>query len=115
MIDLPMNIVLLGSNMNKVGSMGRGRCSSSSLISTGAWIGASISKMTFLPTRKIPPFSLQHILSNLGSLNTLIPSSRGLEIIGTLNHLMLWGRKSLSSCLRPQLELWLNKMEHRSS
>jgi hypothetical protein len=46
MIDLPMNIVLLGSNMNKVGSMGRGRCSSSSLISTGAWIGALISKMT---------------------------------------------------------------------
>jgi hypothetical protein len=28
----------------------------------------------------------------LESLTTPIPSSRGLEIVGTLNHLTLWGR-----------------------
>jgi hypothetical protein len=61
MVDLPVNIVLLGSNRNRVGSTGRGRCSCSSLISTGAWIGASLSEMTLLPTSKTPPFSLQHI------------------------------------------------------
>jgi hypothetical protein len=59
MIDLSMNIVLLGSNRNRVGSMGRGRCSC--LISTGVWIGASVSEMTLLPTSKTPPLSLQHI------------------------------------------------------
>jgi hypothetical protein len=47
-------------------------------------------------------------------MNTLIPSSRGLEIIGALNHLMLLGRKSLSSCLWLWLEMWLSKTEHRS-
>jgi hypothetical protein len=109
MVDLPMNIVLLGSNRNRVGPMGRGRYSCSSLISTRAWIGASVSKMTLLSTSKTPLFSLQHSWSNLGPLNTLIPSSRSLEIVGELNHMMLRGRKSLSSYLR------LSKMEHRSS
>jgi hypothetical protein len=42
MIDSPTGVVLLGSNRNKVGSTGRGRCSYSRLIDTSAWIGASI-------------------------------------------------------------------------
>jgi hypothetical protein len=111
----PMSIVLLGSNRNIVGSTGRSRCSYSSLISTGAQIGASVSQMTLLPTSKTPPFSLQHVCSSFGPLNTLISSNRGLRIVGVLNHLMLWGRKSLSSYLRSRLELRLNRMEHRSS
>jgi hypothetical protein len=53
-------------------------------------------------------------LGSLGSLNTLIPSSRSLEVVGALNHLTLWGRISLSSCLCPWLKLRLSRMEHRS-
>jgi hypothetical protein len=34
MIDSPMGVVLLGSNRNKVGSTGRGRCSYSRLTDT---------------------------------------------------------------------------------
>jgi hypothetical protein len=34
MIDFPMGVVVLGSNRNRVGSMGRGRCSYSGLIGT---------------------------------------------------------------------------------
>jgi hypothetical protein len=115
MVDLPMNIVLLGSNRNRIGTMGRGRCSCSSLISMDAQIGASVSKMALLLISKTPPFSLQHVSSSLDPLNTLIPSSRGLEIVGALNHLMLQGRKSLSSCLWLRLKLRLGRMEHRSS
>jgi hypothetical protein len=36
MIDSPMGVVLLGSNRNRVGSIGRSRCSCSGLISTSA-------------------------------------------------------------------------------
>jgi hypothetical protein len=36
MIDSPMGVVLLGNNRNRVGSMGRGRCSYSGLIDTSA-------------------------------------------------------------------------------
>jgi hypothetical protein len=36
MIDSPMGLVLLGSNRNRVGSTGRGRCSYSGLIGTSA-------------------------------------------------------------------------------
>jgi hypothetical protein len=36
MIDSSMGVVLLGSNRNRVGSMGRGRCSYSGLIDTSA-------------------------------------------------------------------------------
>jgi hypothetical protein len=115
MVDLPMNVVLLGSNRNRVGSMSRGRCSSSSLISTGVWIGASTSIMSLLSTVVAPMIILQRVLGSLGPLNTLTPSSRSLEIVGVLNHLTLWGRKSLSSCLRPRLRLWLSRTEHRSS
>jgi hypothetical protein len=109
--------VLLGSNRNRVGSMGRGRgrCSSSSLTSTGVWIGASVGIMSLLSTIIAPMISSQWVLGSLGPLNTLIPSNRGLEIVGTLNHLMLRGRKSLSSCLRPRFRLWPNRTEHRSS
>jgi hypothetical protein len=54
--------------------------------------------------------SLLQVLGSLGPLNTLIPSTRSLEIIGALNHLMLWGRESLSSCLWSGLKLWLPMM-----
>jgi hypothetical protein len=97
MVDSPMSIVLLGSNKSRVASTGRGRCSSSSLIGTGARIGASIGIMSFLSIVVAPTISLQWVSGSLGHLNTLIPSSRSLEIVGALNHLMLWGRKSLSS------------------
>jgi hypothetical protein len=36
MIDSPMGVVLLGNNRNRVGSMGRGRCSYSGLIDMSA-------------------------------------------------------------------------------
>jgi hypothetical protein len=114
MVDFPTSIVLLGSNRNKVGSMGRGRCSYNWRLDAWTRVGASVSKMTLLSTSKTPPFNLQQVPSNLGSLSILIPSSRGLGIVGALNHLMMHGRKSLPSGLWPQLELWLSRMEHRS-
>jgi hypothetical protein len=115
MVDSPMSIVLLSSNRNKVGSTGRGRCSSSSLISTGALIGASVGMMSLLSIIVAPSISLQHVLGSLDSLNTLIPSSRSMGIIGALNHLTRRGRKSLSHWLWPRLGLRLNRMEHRSN
>jgi hypothetical protein len=50
MIDSPMGVVLLGSNRNRVGSMGRGRCSYSRLIDMSVQIGASIGAMSLLTT-----------------------------------------------------------------
>jgi hypothetical protein len=50
MIDSTMDVVLLGSNRKRVGSMGRGRCSYSRLIDTSVWIGASISVMSLFTT-----------------------------------------------------------------
>jgi hypothetical protein len=97
MIDSPMGIVLLGSNRNRVGSTGRGRCSCSRLIDTSVWIGASIGVMSMFTTVITPTISLLRVLGSLGSLNTLIPRSRSLEVVGALNHLTLWGRESLSS------------------
>jgi hypothetical protein len=108
MVDSPMSIVLLHSNKNRVGSISRGRCSSSSLISTGVRIGASVGIMS-------PMISLQWVLGSLHPLNTLIPSSRCLETIGVLNHSTLQGRKFLSSCLRPWLKVRLSRTEHRSN
>jgi hypothetical protein len=105
MIDSPTSIVLLGSNRNRVGSTSGGTCSSSSLIGTGAQIGASVGIMSLLSTVVAPMINLQWVLGSLGSLNTLIPSSRSLEIVGVLNHLTLQGGKSFSSCLRPWLKL----------
>jgi hypothetical protein len=91
MVDSPTSIVLLGSNRNRVGSTSWGRCSSSSLISMGERIGASVGVMSFFSTVVAPTISLQQVLGSLGPLNTLIPSSRSLEIVGALNHLTLWG------------------------
>jgi hypothetical protein len=99
MIDSPTGVVLLGSNRNRVGSTGRGRCSYSSLINTSAWIGVSIGVMSLFTTVIEPTISLLRVLGSLGSLNTLIPSNMSLEVVGALSHLTLRGRESLSSCL----------------
>jgi hypothetical protein len=107
MVDSPTNIVLLGSNRNRVGSTGRGRCNR--LISPGARIRASIRIMFLLFIVVAPTINLQWDLGSLDPLNTLIPSSRNLEIVRALNHLMLQGKKSLSGYL------WLSRTEHRSS
>jgi hypothetical protein len=115
MIDSPTGIVLLGSNRNRVGSTGRGKCSYSRLINKSAWIGALIGVMSLFTIVIAPTVSLLRVLDSLGSLNTLIPSSRSLEVVGALNHLTLCGRESLSSCLRPWLKLRLSRMKHRSS
>jgi hypothetical protein len=115
MIESPSSIVLFGSNRNRVGSTGRGRCNYSGLIGMSAQIGASVGVMSLFTTIVAPRINLLWVVGSLGPLNTLIPSSRSLEIIGVLNHLTLWGRESLSSCLRPWLKLWLSRMEHRSS
>jgi hypothetical protein len=115
MIDSPTGIVLLGNNRNRVGSTGRGRCSYSRLIDMSAWIGASIGVMSLFTTVIAPTVNLLWVLGSLGSLNTLIPSSRSLEVVGVLNHLTLWGRESLSSCQRPWLKLRLSRIKHRSS
>jgi hypothetical protein len=89
MVNSFMSIVLLGSNWNRVGYTGRGSCSGSSLISTGAWIGSLAGIMSLLSIIVAPTISLHRVLGSLGPLNTLIPSSRSLEIVGALNHLML--------------------------
>jgi hypothetical protein len=82
MIDSPTGVVLLGSNTNRVGSMGRGRCSCSGLLSMSARIGASVGVMSLFTTVVEPMISLLRVLGSLGPLNTLIPSSRSLEIVG---------------------------------
>jgi hypothetical protein len=105
MVDSSSSIVLLGSNRNIGGYMGRGRCRCRWLKRASAWIRASVSKMTFLSIGIALPFSMHWVLGSLGPLNTLISSGRSLEIIGALNHLALWGRKSLSSWLRSLLKL----------
>jgi hypothetical protein len=115
MIDSPTGVVLLGSNRNRIGSMGRGKCCYSRLIDTSAWIGASIGVMSLFTTAIVPTVSLLQVSGSLGSLNTLIPSSRSLEVVGALNYLTLRGRESLSSGLRPWQKLRLSRMEHRSS
>jgi hypothetical protein len=115
MIDSSTGVVLLGGNSNRVGSTGRGRCSCSGLISTSARIGASVGVMSFFTTVVAPMISLQWVLGSLGTLNTMITSSRSFEIVGALNHLTLLGRESLSSCLRSWLKLWLSRTEYRSN
>jgi hypothetical protein len=99
MIDSPMGIVLLGSNRNSVGSTGRDKCSCSGLISMSSRIGALVGVMSLFTTFVAPTMRLLWVLGSLGPMNTLILSSRSLEIVGALNHLTLWGRESLSSCL----------------
>jgi hypothetical protein len=115
MIDSPTGVVLLGRNRNGVASMGTARCSYSRLTDTSARIGASIGIMSLFTTAIAPTVILLQVLGSLGPLNTLIPSSRSLEVIGALNHLTLWGRESLSSYLRPWQKLRLSRTEHRSS
>jgi hypothetical protein len=115
MIDSPTSVVLFGSNRNRVGSTGRGRCSYRRMIDMSAWIGASISVMSLFTIVVAPTTSLLQVLGSLGSLNTLILSSRSLEVVGALNYLTLWGRESMSSCLPPWLKLRLSGMEHRSN
>jgi hypothetical protein len=70
MIDSPTGIVLLGSNKNRVGSTGSGRCSYSRLIDTSARIGASIGVMSLFTTAIAPTVSLLRVLGSLGLLNT---------------------------------------------
>jgi hypothetical protein len=115
MIDSPTGVVLLGSNRNRVGSTGRGRCSYSRLTDMSAQIGASIGVMSLFTTVIAPTISLLRVWGSLGSRNTLIPSSKSMEVVGALNHLTLRGRESLPSCLRPWLKLRLSRTEHRSS
>jgi hypothetical protein len=79
--------------------MGRGKCSYSRLTDTSAQIGALIDVMFLFTTAIAPTVSLLRVLGSLGPLNTLIPSSSGLEVVGVLNHLTLRGRESLSSYL----------------
>jgi hypothetical protein len=99
MIDSSTGVVLLGSNRNRVGSMGRGRCSYSRLIGMRERIGASVGKMSLFSTIVAPMISLLWFLGSLGPLNTLVPSRRSLEVVGALNHLTLRGRESLSNYL----------------
>jgi hypothetical protein len=82
MIDSPTGVVLLGSNRNRVGSTGRGRCSYSGLIGMSAQIEASVGEIPLFSTIVAPTISLLQILGSLGSLNTPIPSSRSLEVVG---------------------------------
>jgi hypothetical protein len=111
MIDSPTDVVLLGSNRNRVGSMGKGRCSYSRLIGTSARIGASVGIMSLFTTVVAPTISLLWVMGSLGPLNTLTPnsSSSSLQIVGMLNPLTLRGRESLSSCLQPWLKLRLSR------
>jgi hypothetical protein len=114
-IDSPTSVVLHSSNKNRVGSTGRGMCSYSGMIGTSVLIGASVGVMSLFTTIVAPTTSLLRVLGSLGSQNTLISSSRSLEIVGVLNPLMLRGREYLSSCLWPWLKLRLSRMKHRSN
>jgi hypothetical protein len=58
MIDLPVNIVLLGSNRNRISSTDRRRGGHSCLRRAGARIGALDGKVTSLPTSIALPFTL---------------------------------------------------------
>jgi hypothetical protein len=71
--------------------------------------------MTLVTTCIALLLQLHWVLSRLGPLNILISKRRGIEIVGLLDHLTLWGSESLSSYLRPRLKLWLSRMDHRSS
>jgi hypothetical protein len=60
-------------------------------------IGSLVGIVTSFTTSIAVSFSRRWVLSSLGPLNILISSSKGLEIVGALNHLALRGRESLSS------------------
>jgi hypothetical protein len=89
MVDSPTSVVLLGSNKGRVGSMGSGRYSCSGLISTSAWVGASIGIMSLFTIVEAPMISLWWVLGSLGPQNILTSSSRSLEIIGARDHLSM--------------------------
>jgi hypothetical protein len=57
MIDSPTGVVLLGSNRNRVGTTGRGKCSYNRLIDMSAWIGAPIGIMSLFTTVIAPTIS----------------------------------------------------------
>jgi hypothetical protein len=79
------------------------------------WVGPSVGIMSLLSTVEASLISGWQILGSLGPVNILSSSSKGLEIVGAFNHLMLRGRKSLTSWLRSLLKLQLSRAEHRSS
>jgi hypothetical protein len=114
MIDSSSIVVLLGDNRNEVGTTGRDWCSYIWLIIMRARVLTSVRKMTFLSTSEAPPISLQWVLDGLVPLSIMISSSRGLEVVGTLNHLTLRGRTFLSSWLRSIPKLWLSRAGHMS-
>jgi hypothetical protein len=58
MIDLSTNIILLGSNRNRISSTGRRRGGHNYLRRAGAWIGALVGKVTSLPTSIALSFTL---------------------------------------------------------
>jgi hypothetical protein len=58
MVDPPPNIVLLGNNRSRVGSMGRHRGRHSCLRRPGAWIGALVGIVTSLSTSIALPLTL---------------------------------------------------------
>jgi hypothetical protein len=97
MVDPPTSIVLLGSNRNRVGSIGRYRGRHNCLRRVGTQIGALVGIVTPFTTSIALPFSRRWVLRSLGPLNILISSSRSLEIVGVPNHLALQGREFLSS------------------
>jgi hypothetical protein len=115
MVDSSTCIVMLGSNKNRVASMGRCRRRHNYLRRAGAWIGALVGIVTSFTRSIALPFSRPWVLSSLGPFNILIPSSRSLEIVGALNHLVLRGRESLSNWLWSRLKLRLSRMEYRSN
>jgi hypothetical protein len=53
-----MNIVLSGSNWNRISSMGRCKGGHNYLRRAVAWIGALVGKVTSLPTSIALPFTL---------------------------------------------------------
>jgi hypothetical protein len=65
-IDSLTGVVLLGSNRNRVGSMGRGKCSYSGLIGMSARIGASVGIISLFTTVISPTISLLRVLGSLG-------------------------------------------------
>jgi hypothetical protein len=96
MVDSPTCIVLLGSNRNRIGFMGRCQCRHNYLRRAGVWIGALVGIVTSFTTSIALPIDQRKVLGSLGPLNTLIPSSKSLEIVGVLNGLTLWSRKPFS-------------------
>jgi hypothetical protein len=97
MIDLSTNIVLPSSDRNRIHPTGRCRGGHNCLRRAATRVGVMVGKVTFLPTSKTPPFTLQWVLSGFSPLNILIPSSRSLGGVGARHRLTLRSRISLSS------------------